>query len=83
MSGMSGWEVARRIRELDPIMPIIVITGWGRHLDQDKIRDSGIDFVVTKPFQVEKIFDSIAQGIELRAQRERASRTPEEAGSRG
>ena len=71
MPGMSGWEVARRIRTMDPLIPIIVITGWGHHLDQEKIRSSGIDLVLTKPFQVGKIFDTIAQAIELKARRAR------------
>src|SRR5947208_4638888 len=29
MPGMSGWELAREIRQLDTQIPIAVITGWG------------------------------------------------------
>ena len=29
MAGMNGWELADRLRKLDPTVPILFITGWG------------------------------------------------------
>jgi CheY-like chemotaxis protein/GAF domain-containing protein len=51
MPGVSGWQVAESIKRDAPSMPVVMVTGWGAQLDPDKVRQSGIDRVLTKPFQ--------------------------------
>ena len=34
MPGMSGWELAREIRQINKEIPIAVITGWGEAVAQ-------------------------------------------------
>ena len=29
MAGMNGWDLAERLRERDPEVPILIVTGWG------------------------------------------------------
>jgi PAS domain S-box-containing protein len=50
MVGMTGWEVAQRIRARDRNVPVIFITGWGLHEeDQERCRHLGIHHVLFKP----------------------------------
>jgi PAS domain S-box-containing protein len=50
MAGMNGWEVAERIRQLDPAVPIIFITGWGlKEEDWDRLKELGIRRCLFKP----------------------------------
>jgi CheY-like chemotaxis protein len=53
MPGLSGHEVARRIREQHSERPVILIavTGWGQKADKDRAAASGFDHHFTKPVE--------------------------------
>ena len=53
MPGLSGHEVARRIREMHSERPVILIavTGWGQKADKDRAAASGFDHHFTKPVE--------------------------------
>jgi signal transduction histidine kinase/CheY-like chemotaxis protein len=57
MPGMSGWELARLIREIDAEVPLAVITGWGDEVESERQKAAGVDKVVTKPFSAERIIE--------------------------
>jgi signal transduction histidine kinase len=59
MPKLSGWEVSRILKKMNPRVPIALITGWGIELQKDKLQESGIDVVVSKPFS----FDQISQVV--------------------
>ncbi|MBN2226506.1 MAG: response regulator [candidate division Zixibacteria bacterium] len=59
MPEMNGLELARHIKAVSPNAPIILITGWGVELDQRQLTDSGIDYVLHKPFRLEQLSDAI------------------------
>ncbi|MBI5167649.1 MAG: response regulator [candidate division NC10 bacterium] len=61
MPGMSGYDVAKRIRELRLEIPLILITGWGDQVDQARIREAGIDLVLAKPFKIEQVAKAMTQ----------------------
>ncbi|MBI3847490.1 MAG: tetratricopeptide repeat protein [Planctomycetes bacterium] len=65
MPEMTGWEVAREIRRSDPTIPIALITGWAVELDDQKVKQNGVDLVITKPFNVEDVLNLIVEGIEF------------------
>jgi signal transduction histidine kinase/CheY-like chemotaxis protein len=65
LPGMSGWEVARAIREREQQVPIGVITGWGEAVGSSEQRAAGVDWVVAKPFTVEQII-GMAQEVSRR-----------------
>jgi CheY-like chemotaxis protein len=62
LPGMSGWELARAIRERDERIPLAIITGWGEAVGSSAQRAAGVDWVVAKPFTVEQI-TRIAQEV--------------------
>jgi CheY-like chemotaxis protein len=53
MPGLSGHEVARRIRDEHSERPVILIavTGWGQKADKDRAAASGFDHHFTKPVE--------------------------------
>src|ERR1051325_132028 len=48
MPGMSGWELARAIRERDADVRLAVITGWGEAVSSAEKETAHVDWVVTK-----------------------------------
>ncbi|HEX8071834.1 MAG TPA: ATP-binding protein [Pyrinomonadaceae bacterium] len=65
LPGMSGWELARALRERHPRLPVAVVTGWGEAVGSHEQAAAGVDWVVTKPFTVEQI-TGIARAAALR-----------------
>jgi GAF domain-containing protein/anti-sigma regulatory factor (Ser/Thr protein kinase) len=61
LPGMSGWEVAARLRATRPQLPVVLITGWGDRLDPAELQRSGISEVIAKPFQAEQILRIVEQ----------------------
>lgn len=63
MPNLSGWEVCKAIKKIDPKTPVGMITGWGMELDETRQKESGVDFVVSKPFDYTKILNMVAESI--------------------
>ncbi len=60
MPGMSGWELARAIRERNNDIPLAVITGWGDAVSSTEQEQAGVDWVVAKPFSIDSIAEIVA-----------------------
>jgi signal transduction histidine kinase/CheY-like chemotaxis protein len=61
MPGMSGWELAREIRQLNKTIPIAIITGWGEVVGSNEQRAAGVDWVVAKPFTADRIAELVRE----------------------
>jgi len=55
MPDMSGWEVAERIRETRPAIPVALVTGWGNSLDEAEAKKRGVAAIVHKPFEIDEL----------------------------
>ncbi|HJX60904.1 MAG TPA: GAF domain-containing protein [Thermodesulfobacteriota bacterium] len=66
MPKMSGWEVGRALKGINPKVPIALITGWGVGLNKDKMKESGIDLVVSKPFNFDQVVRLVSEAMELK-----------------
>jgi len=66
MPGISGWEVGKTIKGLSPHTPVGMITGWGMEVDKTKIEESGINFVIPKPFQFDQLLKMVDETITSR-----------------
>ena len=51
MPGIGGMEACRRIRQMYPLLPILVLTVRDEEKDKIEALDAGADDYVTKPFQ--------------------------------
>jgi PAS domain S-box-containing protein len=52
---MSGWEVSKAIKEMNPGVRIILITGWGIKEKDRRVEESRADILLQKPFKLQKI----------------------------
>ena len=69
--GIPGDRVGREIREADPSLATVLITGW--ELDEDDPRASGFDFRLQKPFDdLGEVETAVARAIALHDERARA-----------
>ena len=60
MPKLTGYEVARRVRDLrGPGVLIVAITGWGQEEDRLRARESGFDHHFTKPVDYAVLLDLI------------------------
>ena len=57
MPGISGLEVARRVRAKFTNLPIILITGWEKNLSDEQLSSAGISQILYKPFRIEQLID--------------------------
>lgn len=55
LPGMNGFEVCKRIRRLDPGIPVLMLTALGTLDDKVNGLDSGADDYLTKPFHFQEL----------------------------
>ena len=64
MTGMSGLDVAERIKQQSPQTVVVLMTGWefkGTAVDESR----AIDLVFSKPFDSEKLHRTLQQAVRL------------------
>ncbi len=61
MPGMDGYEVCRRMRELEGLgqSHIVALTGWGQQEDKDRAKEAGFDQHLVKPINRQIIIQSL------------------------
>ena len=63
MPDMNGWELLEQIKQRDPRVPTVLITGWGRQFSEDEARERCVNFVIEKPFDQDDLRDILAQAL--------------------
>lgn len=56
---MSGLEVVRRVKEEQPLLPVLMVTARGDRYDKVSGLDLGADDYITKPFEMEELLARI------------------------
>ncbi|MCK4301250.1 MAG: response regulator, partial [candidate division Zixibacteria bacterium] len=59
MPGMSGLEVANRVKKLDPDVPVVLVTGWEVAIEPAQLEAAGVSGLLHKPFRIEQLTDII------------------------
>jgi signal transduction histidine kinase/CheY-like chemotaxis protein len=61
MPRVSGWQVARAVKQVAPQVPVFLVTGFGVELTAEERRAHGVDMVLVKPLQIQEILDAVAE----------------------
>jgi signal transduction histidine kinase/ActR/RegA family two-component response regulator len=69
LPAMDGWELARRLRALDPERPpaLVAVTGYGLAGDHDRSREAGFDEHFVKPVELSRLTDAVRRHAPRRA----------------
>jgi CheY-like chemotaxis protein len=59
MSDMSGYEIARKVKCIDPKIILIAVTGYGSDEDRKKSEEAGFDYHLVKPIEIKELNDII------------------------
>ena len=65
MPGMDGLELCDVVREIDPDLPLIMITAYGSLETADEAMKKGVADFITKPFRKDSILFTINRVLEL------------------
>jgi CheY-like chemotaxis protein/GAF domain-containing protein len=62
---MDGYETFKRLREVQPNVPIILMTGFGWDPSHSivKARQDGLQTVLYKPFRADRLMDAVEQAL--------------------
>ena len=60
---MSGWDVAKAIRAKNAQVPIVLLSGWGIQLDDVRIKECGVDLVLSKPCQMDELINAVDEVV--------------------
>jgi len=66
MPGMSGWQVAEKIKGINGRVPVAVITGWNIEISESEMENKWVDLIVHKPFEVNQVLRLVQEGMVLR-----------------
>ncbi|HET9597718.1 MAG TPA: ATP-binding protein [Anaeromyxobacteraceae bacterium] len=55
MPGMNGWDVAERLRALDPSVTAYLVTGWGHEIAPDEPRRRTVAGILAKPLDLDEL----------------------------
>lgn len=69
MPEMSGWQVAKAVKDIEPETPVVLLTGWGASLDEDVIAESSVDMVLAKPIKFEKLSSVVRKALSARTEK--------------
>jgi CheY-like chemotaxis protein len=63
MPGMDGYQIARRLRQMDGLDTslLVALTGYGRELDRQRAYDAGFDVFLVKPTSPKVLCEIVMQ----------------------
>jgi CheY-like chemotaxis protein len=60
MPGMTGWEVARAVKDLAPAVLVGLVSGFGVEVSAADLQAHGVDLVLAKPLKIPDILSALA-----------------------
>jgi PAS domain S-box-containing protein len=63
MPGMSGADLAEKILKVRPDLPIVMATGYGHVMSEDRAREIGLRPLLFKPFSMAALGDAIQDAL--------------------
>ena len=66
MPGMSGWQVAEKVKGIKRKTPVVLITGWDIKLKELDTGKAWVDLIVHKPFEIRQVLNTVQEGMILK-----------------
>jgi PAS domain S-box-containing protein len=63
MPGMSGVDLAERILKVRPDLPVLIATGYGNVMTEERARELGLRPLLYKPFTLSVLGDALADAL--------------------
>jgi GAF domain-containing protein len=60
MPGITGWEVARAVKDVAPRARVVLVSGFGVEVSPEDLRANGVDLVLAKPLNLQDIESAVA-----------------------
>ena len=73
MPGMDGIDITRRLRRLDPRLPVFILTSFGEVTSAVEALKAGANDYLTKPVNVDELLTQLRRSLEDRPLREEAA----------
>ncbi len=68
MPGVSGWQVARAVKDKTPDVPVFVVTGFGVELSPEERRAHGVTAIFSKPLNIDDLGSALADVRRVRSE---------------
>ncbi len=65
MPDTDGWQLAALIKQVSARTPIIMVTGQNEDQVRPKMQSGDIDFLVFKPFRLEKLYEAVRASLKI------------------
>jgi PAS domain S-box-containing protein len=65
MPELNGFEATKKIKEMNPFVPVIAITAYAMVGDEKKIREAGCDGYLSKPISKKTLLDKMAEFVKI------------------
>ena len=62
----SGLQLAAAVKQRTPNTTVVLMTGWGRRLHEERVRAAGVDVMVLKPVQPDRLRAAVAEALAIR-----------------
>ena len=63
MPGLTGWDVALQVKENNPSIPVLLITGTPVNYSEEELLKRGINGLISKPMHLQKFLEIVAKTI--------------------
>ncbi len=61
MPYVNGWNIAKKVKETRPEVPVVLLTGWGAQYEGENLESQGVDLVLPKPVTFKQLVSAIQQ----------------------
>lgn len=63
MPRIDGNAVATGVKAMSPNTPVIMLTGWGRRMQEDGVLPAGVDHLLGKPARMSSLREVLASCV--------------------
>ena len=73
MPGMNGWQVAAAVKQKDPQVRVILMSGGALFEDEGSAQEAGVDFLLPKPVPLDALYETVRKALQTGAESEKGA----------